>query len=179
MCTQLCVCVSLRQEPVASTSKNGCIIGDVHDMALSVGVFSACCPDSNYGGFSWEVRQANWRRCHILSADGLCCLRYSWGCRESLEWAWDRPGEWPYQQILIKSKKLSAVIHFLWSLIPRPFSDPDPQMIQLCTLSQGHPPHTHLVKHINKAHSHTLTLMDAHSQTLKRNHLHLILENYK
>lgn len=39
--------------------QNGCIIGNVHDTVLSVGVFfSACCPDSNYWGFSGEVRQA-------------------------------------------------------------------------------------------------------------------------
>lgn len=45
--------------------QNGCIIGNVHDTVLSVGVFfflPACCPDSNYRGFSGEVRQPSRRR---------------------------------------------------------------------------------------------------------------------
>ncbi len=43
--------------------QNGCIIGDVHDTVLSVGVFPARCPHSNYWGFSGEVR-----RLHRLTA---------------------------------------------------------------------------------------------------------------
>lgn len=34
------------------------------------------------------------------------------GSLESLECVWERPRDWSYQQILIKSLKLSAVIHF-------------------------------------------------------------------
>lgn len=76
----VCVCV-ITTRAGCFLEQNGCIIGDVHDTVLSVGVFfSACCPDSNYWGFSGEVRQAMRRRRLyrlILSTDGLFCLRHS------------------------------------------------------------------------------------------------------
>jgi len=75
-CVCVCVCV-ITTRAGCIREPNGCIIGDVPDTALSVGVSSACCPDSNYCGSSGEVRQAaRRRRPHrlILSADGWFCL---------------------------------------------------------------------------------------------------------
>ena len=118
--------------------------------------FSARCPGSNYWGFQQGGKagivekgtappdSVNWWV--VLSAAQA-------GSPESLECVWESPRDWSYQQILIKSLKLSAVIHFLWSLIPCPSSDLDHQKI---------PIHTHMdtpactQKNINGAHCHIL-----------------------
>lgn len=97
------------------------------------------------GVFSREVRQAMRRTAACFYQLTGCTSAVKPGSPESLEWVWERPRDWSYQQILIKSLKLSAVIHFLWSLIPCTSSDPDWQIIP-CT-------HTHTHKQTMLTHS--------------------------
>ena len=78
LCVCVCVCV-ITTGAGCIHEQNGCIIGDVHDTLLSVGVFfpfffflfSACCPDSNYWGFSRGGKARRW-------GEGACT---AWFCQ--------------------------------------------------------------------------------------------------